>query len=593
MDKYIVSARKYRPSTFASVVGQTALTSTLKNAIATDKLAHAYLFCGSRGVGKTSCARIFAKTINCENRTPDGDPCNECDSCRAFNAGSSLNIVELDAASNNSVDDIRALVDQVQVAPTNGRYRVFIIDEVHMLSSAAFNAFLKTLEEPPSYVVFILATTEKHKIIPTILSRCQIYDFNRITISDMVNHLEFVANSEGIKAERSALGVIASKADGAMRDALSIFDQVAASSRGEITYRSTIDNLNVLDAAYFSRLVDSFLACDVPAALLTYKEIRDHGFDSHAFVNGLAAYIRDLMVTREESTRSLVDTDEATLKLMSEQASKCTPTFLYQAMSLCNDADLNYRQASAKTFLVELLLIKLCQLLSPSPIFSGDGEGQLQPIAVTSSTDVAATATPVTPAPASAPRAVETPTATAPVTPSSAATPAYTPPAPAATPRRTRTPLMHTISIRNGSAAMRQEQTDTTPVEDNRPKRDSAYTPDQLVAAWKEYMMIDPTKRILHNTMRASLPVPSDDRPNVFVVTIENKTQRDELDREMPALLTFIHDHLANDHVTFDIEFNQGASSPSTWNEREIIEYLMTENKNFKKFAQALKLSLT
>lgn len=584
MEKYIVSARKYRPSTFASVVGQTALTSTLKNAIATDKLAHAYLFCGSRGVGKTSCARIFAKTINCTNRTADGDPCNECDSCRAFNAGSSLNIVELDAASNNSVDDIRALVDQVQVAPTNGRYRVFIIDEVHMLSSSAFNAFLKTLEEPPSYVVFILATTEKHKIIPTILSRCQIFDFNRITINDMVNHLEYVANNEGIKAERSALGVIASKADGAMRDALSIFDQVAASSRGEITYRSAIENLNVLDAAYFSRLVDSFIACDVPAALLTYKDIRDHGFDSHAFINGLAAYIRDLMVTREESTRSLVDTDEATLKLMSEQASKCTPTFLYQAMSLCNDADLNYRQATAKTFLVELLLIKLCQLLSPSPIFSGDGEGQLKPIMSATSTGADMTATTT---------ATNKPASTPMTAPNVARGPRPGVPAPdISRPRPTRRPILHTVSIL-GNRSSQQQQEATPLIVNDTPLRESPYTLEQLIKAWNEYRDLDLTKRIVYNTMRASKPVENPGKKHCYTVTIEIETQREKLEEEMPNLLKFIHDKLSNDHITFELELNDGPSSPSTWSEREIIAHLSEENPNFKKFVQALKLSLT
>ena len=280
MEKYLVSARKYRPATFASVVGQKSLTATLKNAVATNRLAHSYLFCGSRGVGKTSCARIFAKTINCEHRTPDGEACNECDSCRAFNSGTSMNIVELDAASNNGVDDMRQLVDQVQVPPSQGRYRVFIVDEVHMLSTAAFNAFLKTLEEPPSYVVFILATTEKHKIIPTILSRCQIYDFHRITIQDMIDHLKYVASQEGITVEDAGLNVIARKADGAMRDALSIFDQVAASSGGNITYQSAIDNLNVLDYEYYNRLLDTFLAGDVLKSWVIYKEIRDRGFDS-------------------------------------------------------------------------------------------------------------------------------------------------------------------------------------------------------------------------------------------------------------------------------------------------------------------------
>ncbi|MDE6703695.1 MAG: DNA polymerase III subunit gamma/tau, partial [Muribaculaceae bacterium] len=377
MEQYIVSARKYRPSTFASVVGQPALTATLKNAIASDRLAHAYLFCGSRGVGKTSCARIFAKTINCENPGPDGEACNQCSSCAAFNEGRSLNIVELDAASHNGVDDIRALVEQVQLPPTQGRYRVFIIDEVHMLSSAAFNAFLKTLEEPPSYVIFILATTEKHKIIPTILSRCQIYDFNRITIRDMVSHMAYVAQQEGITADPAALAVIAAKADGAMRDALSIFDQVAASSRGNITYQSAIDNLNVLDHAYYKRLIDAFVANNVPEALLIYKQIRDKGFDSQFFVNGLALYIRDLMLAANPLTLPMLEVPDEMRAEMAATAAKCSPQFLYKAMDLCNSTDLNYRQASNKQFLVELMLIKLCQPLSPSQNDSGVGEGQL------------------------------------------------------------------------------------------------------------------------------------------------------------------------------------------------------------------------
>ena len=367
MDQYIVSARKYRPSTFNSVVGQKALTATLKNAVATDRLAHAYLFCGSRGVGKTSCARIFAKTINCTHRTADGEPCNECDSCKAFNENRSMNIIELDAASNNSVDDIRKMIsDQVTIPPTDGRYRVFIIDEVHMLSKEAFNAFLKTLEEPPSYVIFILATTEKHKIIPTILSRCQIYDFSRITINDMVDHLAYVAEQEGIKAEKSALGIIARHADGAMRDALSIFDQVAASSRGNITYQSAIDNLNVLDDSYFDRLMECFIKEDIPGALKVYKEVRDNGFDALFFLTGLGGFIRDLMVASNPDTVSLLEAPDEVRQQKMEMASRVEPEFFYRAMRILNQADLNYRTASNKQFLTELTLIRLCQLLSPS-----------------------------------------------------------------------------------------------------------------------------------------------------------------------------------------------------------------------------------
>ena len=366
MEQYVVSARKYRPSTFGSVVGQKALTATLKNAIASDRLAHAYLFCGSRGVGKTSCARIFAKTINCTNPTPDGEACNACDSCRTFNENRSMNIIELDAASHNGVDDIRELTKQVLVPPTDGKYRVFIVDEVHMLSSAAFNAFLKTLEEPPEYVIFILATTEKHKIIPTILSRCQIYDFSRITINDMVDHLQYVAESEGIQADPAALGVIARHADGAMRDALSIFDQVAASSRGNITYQSTIDNLNVLDEKYYDRLLEAFRSEDVPAALTTYKEIRDNGFDAEFFLNGLGGYIRDLMVAQNPATVELLEAPDEVRNAKAELAAGLPPDFFYRAMRILNWADLNYKTASNKQFLTELTLIRLCQLLSPS-----------------------------------------------------------------------------------------------------------------------------------------------------------------------------------------------------------------------------------
>lgn len=366
MSEYIVSARKYRPSTFASVVGQAALTNTLRNAVASDRLAHAYLFCGSRGVGKTSCARIFAKTINCTHRTPEGEACNECDSCRSFNEGRSMNIIELDAASHNGVEDIKNLCEQVQVPPTDGRYRVFIVDEVHMLSAAAFNAFLKTLEEPPSHAIFVLATTEKHKIIPTILSRCQIYDFNRITIADMVNHLQYVAANEGITAEPRALSVIARHADGAMRDALSIFDQVAASSRGNITYASAIANLNVLDSSYFERLCDCFAASDVPGALNIYAEVREKGFDSLFFINGVGQYVRDLMVARDPSTIKLLEASDDERQAMAARAAKLSPEFFYRAMAIVNSTDLNFRTASNKQFLVELALIRLCQLLSPS-----------------------------------------------------------------------------------------------------------------------------------------------------------------------------------------------------------------------------------
>ena len=367
MEKYIVSARKYRPATFKSIVGQHALIRTLKNAVQTGRLAHSYLFCGQRGVGKTTTARIFAKAINCEHLTADGEPCNECESCRAFNEQRSLNIIEMDAASNNSVDEIRSLTDQVLVPPIAGRYRVFIIDEVHMLSQAAFNAFLKTLEEPPSYVIFILATTEKQKILPTILSRCQKYDFQSITPSDIVEQLQYVADSEGYTTEAAGLNVIAQKSDGAMRDALSIFDQVAAASGGNITYQAVIDNLNILDYDYYFRLVDAFLAGSVEQSLLIYKEVRDHGFEGKVFVNGLANHFRELLMAHSPELAPLLEVTSDVEDRYREQSAKCRLPFIYSAMELCNKCDLSYRDATNKQFLVELTLIKICQLSGDAP----------------------------------------------------------------------------------------------------------------------------------------------------------------------------------------------------------------------------------
>ena len=365
MENYIVSARKYRPSTFESVVGQRALTTTLKNAIATGKLAHAYLFCGPRGVGKTTCARIFAKTINCLSPADNGEACNQCESCMAFNEQRSYNIHELDAASNNSVEDIRTLIDQVRIPPQIGKYKVYIIDEVHMLSQSAFNAFLKTLEEPPHHAIFILATTEKHKILPTILSRCQIYDFNRINVQDTVEHLQYVAGKEGIQAEPEALTVIAQKADGGMRDALSIFDQVASFTGGNITYQGVIENLNVLDYEYYFRLVDHFLGNKASDAMLLLNDILHKGFDAHHFITGLASHFRDLLVSKDPVTLPLLEVGASIRERYQQQAQKCDQKFLYRAMKLCNDCDLNYRASKNKRLLVELTLIQCAQLTLP------------------------------------------------------------------------------------------------------------------------------------------------------------------------------------------------------------------------------------
>jgi DNA polymerase-3 subunit gamma/tau len=359
---YIVSARKYSPATFHSVVGQDSLTTTLKNAILNNKLAHAYLFCGPRGVGKTTCARIFAKTINCFHPTPEGEACNECESCRSFDENRSLNIHELDAASNNSVDDIRVLTEQVRIPPQLGKYKVYIIDEVHMLSTQAFNAFLKTLEEPPHYAIFILATTEKHKVIATILSRCQIYDFSRISINDIIDYLEYVSKQEQVVAEREALGVIALKADGGMRDALSIFDQVVSFSQGNVTYRTVIDNLNVLDYEYYFRLTDAVLVNDVPQSLLLLDEIMGKGFDGQQILSGLALFFRDLLVCKDPQTIVLFEVGDVVKNKYVELSAKSNTPFLYRAIELTNETDLNYRISRNKKLSIELLLIRLCQL---------------------------------------------------------------------------------------------------------------------------------------------------------------------------------------------------------------------------------------
>lgn len=590
MENYIVSARKYRPSTFRSVVGQSALTATLKNAVATGRLAHSYLFCGSRGVGKTSCARIFAKTINCQHPTPDGEACNECDSCKAFNAGTSMNIIELDAASNNGIDDMRSIIEQVQVPPAQGRYRVFIVDEVHMLSQAAFNSFLKTLEEPPSYVIFILATTEKHKIIPTILSRCQIYDFHRITVHDIIDHLAYVAKEEGISTEPAALNVIARKADGAMRDALSIFDQVAASSRGTITYQSAIDNLNVLDTSYYNRLLDCFLAGNVLESWMIYKEIRDKGFDSQFFINGLASYLRDLMAARDEATAALLEVSDDVATELRKRAAKCSPEFLYHAMSLCNDADLNYRIATGKQFLIELTLAKICQPLSPSRNNDGNREGQLK--------HIAPAATPAAPAqqPLTTPTTkVSTAPQPAPSSPEPATVrtiaPASIPPVAAPTiSRHTHSIQVPKVSLRHG---ITREDNKATASGATVPHalRTNAFSDEAVSTAWSTYIANHPTAHLLVNTMRASFPKRLG--PTTLLITVENDIQLELLQRSTPELLEYMHDSLSNDEVTLEIAINQGAPSRRTLNDTELLATLCNEHPQLKKLIDDFGLRIS
>lgn len=373
MEEYIVSARKYRPMSFDSVVGQNALTTTLRNAVKSGKLAHAYLFCGPRGVGKTTCARIFAKAINCLNPTADGEACGQCESCRAFSEQRSYNIFELDAASNNSVENIKQIMEQTRIPPQVGRYKVFIIDEVHMLSTAAFNAFLKTLEEPPAHVIFILATTEKHKILPTILSRCQIYDFERMTVENTIAHLKHVADKEGIKYEEEALGIIAEKADGGMRDALSIFDQAASFCQGNITYQKVIEDLNELDADNYFRIVDLAMENKVSDIMLLLNSIIEKGFDGGNLINGLASHVRNVLMAKDASTLTLLEVSKQQRDKYAEQAQRCPTRFLYTALKIMNQCDLNYRQSSNKRLLVELTLIQIAQITQPEDTADGAG----------------------------------------------------------------------------------------------------------------------------------------------------------------------------------------------------------------------------
>ena len=590
MEQYIVSARKYRPATFSSVVGQQALTVTLKNAIATDRLAHAYLFCGSRGVGKTSCARIFAKTINCTSRTADGEACNECDSCRQFNENRSLNIIELDAASNNGVDDIRSLIEQVMVPPAVGRYRVFIIDEVHMLTQSAFNAFLKTLEEPPSYVVFILATTEKHKIIPTILSRCQIYDFNRIGIHDMVNHMLHVAQQEGIEADPAALNIIAQKADGAMRDALSIFDQVAASGYGKVTYQATVDNLNVLDNSYYGRLVDAFVKQDVPAALLIYKEIRSKGFDSQFFINGLGLYFRDLMVASDPSTLQLVEATDEIRAEMAARAAKLHPTFIYKAMDLCNDADFNYRQASNKQFLIELTLIKLCQLLSPSPDESGSDGGQLKPLQASTGTPTAPAAQ--APAPTAAPtRPAQAPPTAPQVSQRPAPAASRLPETPRAVPRPQSTGhsyRMGAFSLNRQAAAASADTAARQP--EAAPARTGSYSDADMDTAWRKCIDRYSAEPVIANTMRSITPERT--KGDCFNLRVTSSIQADILEKEKPAMQGTLRDLLGNDFVTLEIELSHEELPSSLWTDDKVLQSILERHPRVGEFIAKYKLRL-
>ena len=588
MSDYIVSARKYRPDSFETLIGQDTIARTLSNSIRRGQLAHAYLFCGPRGVGKTTTARIFAKMINCMNPGPEMEPCGQCESCVSFQEGRSYCIHELDAASNNSVEDIKTLMEQVQVPPQVGRYSVYIIDEVHMLSQAAFNAFLKTLEEPPEYAIFILATTEKQKVIPTILSRCQIYDFARITVPDIVQQLQYVCEQESIEAEPAALNVIAQKADGAMRDALSIFDQVAASTQGHITYQSALENLNVLDYDYYFRLVDTFLGGNVNEALLIYKEIRDKGFDSQFFINGLAQHMRDLMVASTPQTRKLLEMNDEVAQRYGQQSAKLSPAFYYRALDLCNTCDLNYRNASSKQLLVELTLIKLCQLVTPQP--QQAAQPPIQKIAA----QPAAQPRPATPSQASQPQASQPQAAAAPQATQSAPPPAAphpaaarpAAPAPRPAPRAAGNAPRIMVNVPNPTVAA------PAPAAAAATLRNEPFTGEQLMEAWNGYINAHPQERALVTTMSYSQPKRGDSDVH-YVMTVGSPTEQKNVEEHKTELMKFLCDAVKNDSLMLDVKVSEvPIDTPKILSPREVVEQIKQHNPNFTHFIKDFDLGL-
>ena len=561
MNDYIVSARKYRPQTFESVVGQQALTQTLQNAIRQNHLAHAYLFCGPRGVGKTTCARIFAKTINCLNPQNGFDACNECESCKAFNEQRSFNIHELDAASNNSVEDIRSLIDQVRIPPQIGKYSVYIIDEVHMLSAGAFNALLKTLEEPPSYAIFILATTEKHKVLPTILSRCQVYDFNRITVPDTIAYLQKVAANEGITVSEDALNVVAQKADGGMRDALSIFDQLVAFCGTTITYERTIEVLNVLNADYYFRLVDHALAHDVSKALLLFNDVLNHGFDAAHFVTGFAQHLRDVLVSKDPQTISLLETSDSIKKRYAEQAQKCHPMWLFQALDILNTCDINYRTARNKRLTVELALVKLTQLGVAAQV-------------------------PQTSQP-SAPSKPSTPsTPSAPSQPSAPAAPAAPKPAPSI-------PKMPSISL--GLGKKKEEEPITnhqSPITNTAPQEPSnrPFTADQLRDAWVGLAAVHKDEPRLRELIETYIPRLIDE--HTAEIQMPNPWQMAQMRKVMPELAQQLRSALHNDQLHVQLIQAEYSQEQMAFTAEEKYKLMVEQNPALSQLKDRLDLTI-
>ena len=573
MENYIVSARKYRPTTFESVVGQQALTQTLRNAIRTNHLAHAYLFCGPRGVGKTTCARIYAKTINCLTPTENHDACNQCESCVAFNEQRSFNIHELDAASNNSVEDIRSLIDQVRIPPQIGKYSVYIIDEVHMLSQGAFNALLKTLEEPPSYAIFILATTEKHKVLPTILSRCQVYDFSRITVADTIRHLQYVAQQEGINASEEALNVVAQKADGGMRDALSIFDQLVSFCGTTISYEQAIEVLNVLDTEYYFRLVNAALAGNVSEALLLLNEVLTKGFDAGHFVTGLAQHLRDVLVSKDAATVQLLETSDAIRQHYQEQAQRCAAKWIFNALDIVNTCDINYRTAKNKRLTVELALVKLCRLTEvPTQEVQ-----QVQKVQPAQKVQAAAPATQAAPQPATAPQPVSAPK---PVT-------AAAPPPPR--PRIGAMPSLGNLGKLTSTPQATAQPTAAAPKTEEQ-KRNNPFTLDQLKSAWvgqiKNFQSEERFKAMLTTYELVQ------DSETKFHITVDNQLQKKEFAKFSKQLMDNIRAVLQNDLIQLKVEVADYVATQVAYTSTEKYKLLKEQNPHLDELRQRMNLQL-
>lgn len=602
MNNYIVSARKYRPSTFDSVVGQEALTTTLKNSIHTGRLAHAYLFCGPRGVGKTTCARIFAKTINCLSPLPNGEACGECESCKAFSEQRSFNIHELDAASNNSVDDIRQLIDQVMIPPQIGKYKVFIIDEVHMLSAAAFNAFLKTLEEPPKHAIFILATTEKHKLLPTILSRCQIYDFKRMTVDNIVSHLRSVAQQENITAEDAALNVIAQKADGGMRDALSIFDQVASFCNGNITYKQTIANLNVLDYEYYFKITDFCLESKITECMLTLNEILSKGFEGQYFITGLSSHLRNLLVSQDPQTIDLIEANEEVRNRYRQQAQRCKPQLLIKALKLTNQCDLSYKQSQNKRLLIELTLIEMAQLSSDDEASSGPRPAKiLKPIF----SHLKQLAQPTASA-AAASAAAATHTATAAAPAASAAAPGAPTPAPsmaaitrpaASTAQKPKVAATHFSIKQPVTRASRQQakEPDTVAITSDEPPLLSASAPIDnvnLTIAWREYASKLPQEDTAISQQMDFMEPAIEGDGITFTVIADNPTLLDIFTKMKPRIESYLRLRLQHPDLAMHVRLREVQDRKRVLSKRERYAAMLQESPALRKLQEIFQLEL-